>query len=66
MAAKLVKTGTPGIYRRHAKDCARGARRDCAYVVVQGRQLPPPRQGPRRPTSTPSRPRLTAGVRGRA
>jgi hypothetical protein len=36
MAAKLVKTATPGIYRRHAKDCARGPRCDCAYVVVYG------------------------------
>lgn len=33
MAAKLTKTGSPGIYRRHAKDCA-GGRCDCAYVVV--------------------------------
>jgi integrase len=34
VAAKLMKTGTPGIYRRHAKDCARGPRCDCSYVVV--------------------------------
>jgi integrase len=34
MAAKLTKTSTPGIYRRHTRDCARGARCDCAYVVV--------------------------------
>ncbi len=33
MAAKLAKTGTPGIYRRHAKGCE-GNRCDCAYVVV--------------------------------
>src|SRR5262245_50255066 len=40
MAAKLDKTNTPGIYRRHRKDCGRG-RCDCAYVVVwrhRGRQ----------------------------
>lgn len=34
MAAKLTKTATPGIYRRHVKECARGPRCDCAYVVV--------------------------------
>ena len=34
MAPKLAKTSTPGIYRRHAKECARGARCDCAYAVV--------------------------------
>jgi integrase len=34
MAAKLVKTGTPGIYRRHAKECDRAGRCDCPYVVV--------------------------------
>lgn len=33
MAAKLTQTGTPGMYRRNAKDCA-GARCDCSYVVV--------------------------------
>lgn len=40
MAAKLDKTNTPGIYRRHATGCARG-RCDCAYVVTfrnRGRQ----------------------------
>jgi integrase len=30
---KLTKTNTPGIYRRHKKDCG-GGRCDCAYVVV--------------------------------
>jgi hypothetical protein len=34
MAAKLVKTETPGIYRRHAKDCDRVGRCECPYVVV--------------------------------
>lgn len=34
MAAKLEKTKTPGIYRRHVKGCARGPRCDCSYVVV--------------------------------
>lgn len=34
MSAKLTKTATPGIYRRHVKECARGSRCDCAYVVV--------------------------------
>lgn len=34
MAAKLTKTSTPGIYRRHAKDCDRAGRCDCSYVVV--------------------------------
>jgi len=34
MAAKLIKTNTPGIYRRHSRDCARGPRCDCAYVIV--------------------------------
>lgn len=33
MAARLEKTGTPGIFRRHVKDC-RGGRCDCRYVVV--------------------------------
>lgn len=33
MAAKLAKTSTPGIFRRHAQDCA-GGRCDCSYVVV--------------------------------
>ena len=34
MAAKLVKTNIPGIYRRHAAGCARGGRCDCPYVIV--------------------------------
>jgi integrase len=34
MAPKLVKTATPGIYRRHAKECDRAGRCDCPYVVV--------------------------------
>ena len=34
MAAKLVKTETRGIYRRHAKDCDRVGRCKCPYVVV--------------------------------
>jgi len=34
MAAKLVKTSTPGIYRRHATTCHRNGRCDCPYVVV--------------------------------
>ncbi len=41
MAAKLEKTGTPGVFRRHAKDCLRSRRCDCAYVIVwrdRGRQ----------------------------
>jgi integrase len=31
--AKLTKTSTPGVFRRHKKDCG-GGRCDCAYVVV--------------------------------
>lgn len=41
MAAKLEKTGTPGIFRRHARACRREARCECAYVIVwrhRGRQ----------------------------
>lgn len=41
MAAKLAKTTTPGIYRRHTQDCDRPSRCGCAYVVVfrdRGRQ----------------------------
>lgn len=34
MAAKLVKTETPGIYRRHGQDCDRVGRCKCPYVVV--------------------------------
>lgn len=33
MAAKLEKTNTPGVFRRHAKGCE-GGRCTCAYVVV--------------------------------
>jgi integrase len=36
MASKLARTTTPGIYRRHAKDCDRTGRCDCPYVVVHG------------------------------
>ncbi len=41
MAAKLEKISTPGVYRRHVKDCPRGRRCDCTYVIVyrhRGRQ----------------------------
>jgi integrase len=34
MAAKLAKTSTPGIYRRHERDCNRQGRCECSYVVV--------------------------------
>jgi hypothetical protein len=34
MAAKLEKTNTPGIFRRHAKHCDRRGRCDCPYVVT--------------------------------
>lgn len=34
MAAKLEKTGTPGVFRRHAGECARKGRCECSYVVV--------------------------------
>jgi integrase len=40
IASKLEKTGTPGIFRRHAASCERG-RCSCPYVVVwrhRGRQ----------------------------
>lgn len=33
MAAKLTKTNTPGIFRRHVSGCE-GGRCDCAYVVI--------------------------------
>lgn len=33
MAAKLETTNTPGIYRRHAKDCVRRGRCECSYVI---------------------------------
>ena len=39
---KLEKTATPGIFRRHVRDCARSGRCDCAYTVVwrhRGKQL---------------------------
>ncbi len=41
MAAKLQPTTTPGVFRRHARGCARKGRCECAYVVVwrhRGRQ----------------------------
>lgn len=34
MASKLEKTSTPGIFRRHRKDCGRGERCDCPYVIT--------------------------------
>lgn len=34
MAAKLTKTSTPGIFRRHAKGCDGKGRCECSYVVV--------------------------------
>ena len=39
--AKLGKTGTPGIFRRHKKGCGRRGRCNCPYVIVwlhRGRQ----------------------------
>ena len=39
--AKLEQTNTPGIFRRHAKDCGRRGRCDCSYVITfrdRGRQ----------------------------
>jgi len=41
MAAKLEKTNTAGVFRRHAADCERGGRCGCAYVTTwraHGRQ----------------------------
>lgn len=41
MAPKLERTGTPGIFRRHASGCDRAGRCECAYVIVwrhRGRQ----------------------------
>jgi integrase len=41
MAAKLERTNTPGIFRRHTADCDREGRCECPYVVVwrhRGRQ----------------------------
>jgi integrase len=34
MAAKLTKTGTPGVFRQHAKSCDRRGRCHCSYVIV--------------------------------
>jgi integrase len=34
MVAKLTKTTTPGIYRRHLKGCDRTGRCECGYVVI--------------------------------
>ena len=34
MAAKLERTSTPGIFRRHAKNCERAGRCDCRYAVI--------------------------------
>ena len=41
MAAKLERTGTPGVFRRHVKGCTRSDRCGCPYVTTwraQGRQ----------------------------
>ena len=41
MAAKLETTSTPGIYRRHRRDCERSGRCECSYVTTyraHGRQ----------------------------
>ena len=41
MAAKLEPTSTPGVFRRHRKDCSRTGRCECAYVTTwrdRGRQ----------------------------
>jgi integrase len=41
MAAKLERTNTPGIFRRHAKGCDGTGRCECAYVITwraHGRQ----------------------------
>ncbi len=32
--AKLTKTSTPGIFRRHRHDCPGGGRCDCSYAVI--------------------------------
>lgn len=32
--AKLTKTKTPGVFRRHAKECKESGRCDCSYVLV--------------------------------
>jgi integrase len=34
MGVKLARTSTPGIYRRHTKECDGKGRCDCRYVVV--------------------------------
>jgi integrase len=34
MAAKLDRTRTPGIFRRHTADCGRQGRCECPYVVI--------------------------------
>lgn len=34
MAAKLEKTSTPGVFRRHRQDCDGNGRCKCSYVVV--------------------------------
>ncbi len=34
MAAKLEKTSTPGVFRRHAGECPRKGRCECSYVAV--------------------------------
>lgn len=34
MAAKLEKSNTPGVFRRHAGECPRRGRCECSYVVV--------------------------------
>jgi integrase len=41
MAAKLERTKTPGVFRRHHTDCSRRERCDCPYVIAwrhHGRQ----------------------------
>jgi integrase len=37
MSAKLERTNTPGIFRRHVADCDREGRCECAYVVWRHR-----------------------------
>ena len=56
MAAKLERTNTPGIFRRHTKACDRKGRCECSYVVVwrtaaastRRRSARSPRRGRRR------------------
>ena len=38
-ANKLERTSTPRIFRRHAKDCTRAGRCECAYVSDRVRGL---------------------------